>query len=297
MSIYLLTKTPPNLQTLLNHARVRLAMELILELMKISEGVRIPFRLKPIVDTKSGVKANQNYYFSEPTAAKPFYIRNHENKAVSGKVFNDLMETIRWMDTFNSLMTGFEEIEQYRTKAVYQIKSKIYPDAKNYTEVDQFSDKQDERTVRQTVSNPVRQVRTTGVGSGVKRKLQGRGLRGAGVAPLEGVVRRGRTYNLNEIQGLATPSAYIYRQLGSKYIRIPDLDAKTLVIVQPNRRKCGPKRVISDPLQSMIRTLAFKQHIDQAEYDKLSIDDKSFSRRFSRLLIFSTISMIRLRIR
>ncbi|GMF30077.1 unnamed protein product [Phytophthora lilii] len=79
----------------------------------VSEGVRTPFRLKPIVDTKSGVKANQNYYFSEPTAAKPFYIRNQENKAVSGKVFNDLMKTIRWMDTFNSLMTGFEDIERY----------------------------------------------------------------------------------------------------------------------------------------------------------------------------------------
>ncbi|GMF40976.1 unnamed protein product [Phytophthora lilii] len=299
-----------------------------------SEGVRIPFRLKPIVDTKSGVKANQNYYYSEPTAAKPFYIRNHENKPVSGKVFNDLMKTIRWMDTFNSLMTGFEDIEQYvyenddpplkknfeanlqllnraildntnrqmhqlesnplrgnnsksarsalkaataamkATKAVYQIKAKSYSDAKNYTEVDQFSDRQDKRTVRQTVNSMVDQVRTTGVGSGVERKLQGRGLRGAGVAPLKGVVRRGRTYNLNEIQGLTTPTAYIYRQLSSKYIRIPDLDNKTLVIIQPNRRKCGPKRVISDPLQSMIRTLAFKQHIDQAEYDKLSIDDK-----------------------
>ncbi|GMF32735.1 unnamed protein product [Phytophthora lilii] len=79
----------------------------------VSEGVRIPFRLKPIVDTKSGVKANQKYYFSEPTAAKPFYIRNHENKAVAGKVFNDLMKTIRWMDTFNCLMTGFEDIERY----------------------------------------------------------------------------------------------------------------------------------------------------------------------------------------
>ncbi|KAG6964486.1 hypothetical protein JG687_00005952 [Phytophthora cactorum] len=107
-----------------------------------------------------------------------------------------------------------------------------------------------------------------------KPELKGRGLRGAGVAPLEGVVRRGRTYNLNEIQGLATPSAYVYRQLGSKYIRIPDLDNKNLVIVQPNRRKCGPKRQIGEGLQSMIRTLAFKQHIDQAAYDKLSIDDK-----------------------
>ncbi|GMF36865.1 unnamed protein product [Phytophthora lilii] len=111
-------------------------------------------------------------------------------------------------------------------------------------------------------------------GSGIKRKLKGKGLRGAGVAPLEGVVRRGRTYNLNEIQGLATPSAYTYKQLGSKYIRIPDLDAKTLVIVQPNRRKCGPKCPISDSLQSMIKTLVYKNHIDQAAYDKLSIDDK-----------------------
>ncbi|GMF09435.1 unnamed protein product [Phytophthora lilii] len=104
--------------------------------------------------------------------------------------------------------------------------------------------------------------------------LKGRGLRGAGVAPLEGVVRRGRIYNLNEIQGLATPSAYVYRQLGSKYIRIPDLDAKTLVMVQPNRRKCGPKCQISDSLQGMIKTLVYKKNIDQPTYDKLSIEDK-----------------------
>ncbi|CEG41300.1 uncharacterized protein PHALS_11656 [Plasmopara halstedii] len=111
-------------------------------------------------------------------------------------------------------------------------------------------------------------------------KLTGRGLMGAGVKPLEGVVRRGRTYNLNEIiQGLATPSAYTYRQLGSKYIRIPDLDSKTLVIVQPNRRKCGPKRAISEQLKTMIRSLTFKQHIDQAAYDKLDIDDKKLFKK------------------
>ncbi|GMF66000.1 unnamed protein product [Phytophthora lilii] len=83
------------------------------------------------------------------------------------------------------------------TKAVFQAKARRYSDASQVS------------------------------GSGLK----GRGLRGAGVDPLEGVVRRGRTYNLNEIQGLATPSASSYKQLGSKYIRIPDLDAKTLVIV------------------------------------------------------------------
>ncbi|RAW22407.1 hypothetical protein PC110_g21157 [Phytophthora cactorum] len=134
------------------------------------------------------------------------------------------------------------------TKTVYFMKTKKYTDAqKLYPDPDQL---------------------------GERGKVKGRGLRGAGVAPLEGVVRRGRTYNLNEIQGLATPSAYTYKQLGSKYIRIPDLDAKTLVIVQPNQRKCGPKRGISEQLRTMIRTLEFKQQIDQGAYDKLSIDDK-----------------------
>ena len=137
-------------------------------------------------------------------------------------------------------------------KVVYLQKQKMYNDAYD-RDFDEFKDRQTDRS-----------------GTG----LVGRGLRGAGVAPLEGVVRRGRTYNLNEIQGLATPSAYTYRQLGSKYIRIPDLDHKTLVICQPNRRKCGPKRVISEKLQSVIRTLAFKQQIDQNAYDKLDIEDK-----------------------
>ncbi|GMF32922.1 unnamed protein product [Phytophthora lilii] len=87
------------------------------------------------------------------------------------------------------------------TKAVYLAKSKKYNQASHVkTDFEDFSNRQDERSIN-AVS-----------GSGLK----GRGLRGTGVAPLEGVVRRGRTYNLNEIQGLATPSAYIYRQLGSK---------------------------------------------------------------------------------
>ncbi|CEG44511.1 uncharacterized protein PHALS_00870 [Plasmopara halstedii] len=93
------------------------------------------------------------------------------------------------------------------TKAVYKIKGKSYSDAENYTEVDQFSGRQDKRTIRQNGDYMVDQVWTTGVGSGLKRKL--RGLIGAGVSPLEGFVRRGRTYNLNEIQGLSTPSASI----------------------------------------------------------------------------------------
>ncbi|GMF27808.1 unnamed protein product [Phytophthora fragariaefolia] len=165
------------------------------------------------------------------------------------------------------------------TKAAYSIMVSAYNDnLRECDEVDQMGS--NDTTLSASVKAKTERTNTRAnfkhlpQGSGLKRKLKGRGLKGAGVAPLKGVVRRGRTYNLNEIQGLATPSAYTYKQLGSKYIRIPDLDAKTLVIVQPNRRKCGPKCQISDSLQSMIKTHVYKQHIDQASYDKLSIDDK-----------------------
>ncbi|GMF14361.1 unnamed protein product [Phytophthora fragariaefolia] len=165
------------------------------------------------------------------------------------------------------------------TKAAYSIKVRAYNDKlREREDVNQLSynDTPLSASVKAKVerANGRAHFKHLPQGSGLKRKLKGRGLKGAGVAPLEGVVRRGRTYNLNEIQGLATPSAYTYKQLGSKYIRIPDLDAKTLVIVQPNRRKCGPKCKISDSLQSMMKTLVYKQHIDQAAYDKLNIEDK-----------------------
>ncbi|GMF31619.1 unnamed protein product [Phytophthora lilii] len=173
--------------------------------------VVIPFRLHHVVDSTTGLKPHDTYYFGVLSENRYFNIRDKDHKLVSGKI----------------------EEEEERERAA-----------------DDFA--QSSR------------------GEGLK----GRGLRGAGVAPLEGVVRHGRTYNFNEIQGLATPSAYVYRQLGSKYIRIPDLDAKTLVIVQPNRRKCGPKCQISDQLQAMIKMLVYKQHIDQPTYDKLSIEYK-----------------------
>ncbi|RAW25973.1 hypothetical protein PC110_g17620 [Phytophthora cactorum] len=280
-----------------------------------SQHIEIPFRLKPIVDTEKGVKAHSTYYFGEPTADKPLNIRNGQNKPVAGKALAGLMKTIRWMDTFTTLLDGFEYMEKYmHENNDISPKKNIDANLKIMNEVlheDQLQKLHDESeaayqkygeamkryeaaneavkgnnskaaTSAMKATNTLFQIKAQVYndkkkeleGSRMKRKLTGRGLRGAGVAPLEGVVRRGRTYNLNEIQGLATPSVYVYHQLGSKYIRIPDLDAKTLVIVQPNRWKCGPKREISDQLQAMIRTLAFKQHIDQSSYDKLSIDDK-----------------------
>ncbi|GMF34997.1 unnamed protein product [Phytophthora lilii] len=153
--------------------------------------------------------------------------RKNNDKPVSGDGLNNSKAARSALKAASSAVKA--------TKAVFDIKSKRYNDA-SVADVDDFNDRQTDRSVKQTMNSMLYTV--SGIG------LKGRGLRGAGVSPLKGVVRRERTYNLNEIQGLATPSAYVYRQLRSKYIRIPDLEAKTLVIVQPNRRKCGPKRKI-----------------------------------------------------
>ncbi|KAG6945984.1 hypothetical protein JG687_00016983 [Phytophthora cactorum] len=321
----------------------------------------IPFRLHPVVDSKTGVKPHDSYYFSVPSEKRYFNIRDKDHKPVSGKGLSDLMKRMRWMDTFLALLSGLEDA--YRTATdiegpaneeekkmiknvndnlkiirevifsnaddVKQQSEDIYEDSEliklhddteraylKYGEAVKQSEiiqkqmnEAEKEAPRSALRASLAAVRATKSVYTVKYKkyskldefakrsrgerLKGRGLRGggrplvippeglatsgvarAGVAPLEGVVRRGRTYNLNEIQGLATPSGYVYRQLGSKYIRIPDLDAKTLVIVQPNQRKCGPKCPISDQLQSMIKTLVYKQNIDQPTYDKLSIEEK-----------------------
>ncbi|GMF65761.1 unnamed protein product [Phytophthora lilii] len=313
-----------------------------------AKGVKIPFRLKPIVESMSSVKTHPEYYFGEPSQTKPLNIRNGKHKQVSGEALKGLMKNIRWMDTFISLLDGFEELNAYLnddTVALYgdsppsfdesrepdqqrrknlddnlkilneaimgtadhirtestepYIKihlQKLHDDSerayqeygeaqKRYYEAKNAVKGNSSKSARSALMAAKSAMRATKAVFNAKSlaysnavntdgELKGRGLRGAGVAPLEGVVRRGRTYNLNEIQGLATPSAYTYKQLGSKYIRIPDLDAKTLVIVQPNRRKCGPKCQISDSLQSMIRSLVYKNHIDQPTYDKLNIEDK-----------------------
>ncbi|RAW20626.1 hypothetical protein PC110_g22932, partial [Phytophthora cactorum] len=342
----------------------------------------IPFRLHPVVDSKTGVKTHDTYYFGVPSEKRYFNIRDKDHKPVSGKGLSDLMKRLRWMDTFLALLSGLEYA--YRTATdiegpaneeekkmiknvndnlktirevifsnaddVKQQSEDIYEDSEltklhddtehaylkygeavKQSEIIQKQMNEAEKEARKSSTKRTKSalkaarsalrasfaaVRATKSVYTVKYKkysklaeeiaeeeerdragdefakrsrgegLKGRGLRGggrplvippeglatsgvarAGVAPLEGVVRRGRTYNLNEIQGLATPSAYVYRQLGSKYIRIPDLDAKTLVIVQPNRRKCGPKCQVSDQLQSMIKTLVYKQNIDQPTYD------------------------------
>ncbi|KAL3666495.1 hypothetical protein V7S43_008128 [Phytophthora oleae] len=151
------------------------------------------------------------------------------------------------------------------TKANYNAKLKRYSLTKNHhpnMDLSEFDDISSKREVRRTISSMV-------------NKLEGRGLRGAGMKPLDGAKRKtNQTYNLNDIQGMATPSAYVYRKIGSKFIRLPDLDKNTLTIVQPNRRKVGPMREISDELQAMVKDLVFRNSISQDKYDHLSINDK-----------------------
>ncbi|KAE9282687.1 hypothetical protein PR003_g27341 [Phytophthora rubi] len=81
-------------------------------------------------------------------------------------------------------------------------------------------------------------------------------------------------YNLNDIQNSGLASAYIYKKLGSKFVRIPDLNNGVLNVCYPSRKKVGPKREISEEVKQMVKDLVYKQTISQDEYDKLSVDDR-----------------------
>jgi hypothetical protein len=114
-------------------------------------------------------------------------------------------------------------------------------------------------------------------------QLRGRGLKGAGKpgrprgsggAPYSSVQRKGKYYNLNDIQNSGLASAYIYKKLGSKFVRIPDLNNGVLNVCYPSRKKVGPKREISEPVKEMMKDLLYKTSISQAALDKLSVEDQ-----------------------
>ncbi|KAG6942427.1 hypothetical protein JG688_00018125 [Phytophthora aleatoria] len=70
------------------------------------------FSLRPIVDTKNGTKTHESYYFGEPMRDRILSIRNKDYKPVSWKPYGDLMKSIHWIDTFQSLLNGLEEKHQ-----------------------------------------------------------------------------------------------------------------------------------------------------------------------------------------
>ncbi|RAW23588.1 hypothetical protein PC110_g19975 [Phytophthora cactorum] len=70
----------------------------------LKKRVKIPFPLKPIVNSKEGPKPHPNYYFGNPMRDRVLNIRNSKHKAMYGNVLTDLFKTIRWMDTFELLL-------------------------------------------------------------------------------------------------------------------------------------------------------------------------------------------------
>lgn len=106
------------------------------------------------------------------------------------------------------------------------------------------------------------------MGKGFMRQgkiLTGRGLRGAGgVKP--------HVANLKYCGGA---SAFDYKQIGSKFIRLPDLHSNILNLKQPNRTSIGRKKKISGELTKVIKDLVYDGHVNQDLYDKLSISEKN----------------------
>ncbi|KAG6941865.1 hypothetical protein JG688_00018433, partial [Phytophthora aleatoria] len=70
------------------------------------------FNLRPIIDTRNGAKTHESYYIGEPMRDRILDIRNKDDKPVSWKPYGDLLKSVRWMDTFQSLLTGLEERHQ-----------------------------------------------------------------------------------------------------------------------------------------------------------------------------------------
>jgi hypothetical protein len=125
-------------------------------------------------------------------------------------------------------------------------------------------------------------------GRGLNHHVKGRGLKGTGRGIYQfGVERRGKYYNLHDIQGTGLASAYVYQKIGSKHIRIPNLENNVLNIVYPSRRKLGPKRNISIEVKNMFKDLVYNSKLSRDAFDKLNIEDK---RLFKEVLTATYIS-------
>jgi hypothetical protein len=231
-------------------------------------GLDLPFRLNPIVSVgRNGQKIDHERFFATPEGSMYLIIRTtHQGEPKLSKSENrKYLKRVIWSSTLDSLLAGVGELSLILQDPDFDL------------------DGAQQSEIRRTISGFERILREKGVsireprpvdekyGLGIQGKLTGRGLRGAGYANIE---RKSKYYNLNDIKGTGLASAYIYRPIGSKYIRIPDLDRRELNIVYPSRKKIGPKRDISDQIQRMLKTLVYDGKIDQAMYDSLTHDDK-----------------------
>lgn len=238
-------------------------------------GLDVPFRLNPVVHGKKGSKIDTKKYFGNPEGNVYLLLRtttqpNHPKLSKSKN--REVLAKVNWAATLDSLLAGLDQL----------IKMLQDPDEK--------LDGLTQSSLRRIITGFEKVLRDKHLsvrepkpiderfGLGVKKPLKGRGLKGAGHATkpsqYQNVERRGKYYNLNDIRGTGLASAYIYQPIGSKYIRIPDLQNGELNIVYPSRKKLGPKRMIGAGVQKMVKDLVYSGQISQDAYDQLSTDDK-----------------------
>ncbi|KAL3672223.1 hypothetical protein V7S43_002885, partial [Phytophthora oleae] len=173
------------------------------------EGHVFPFHLIPVKLDGTKDKTGRYFYWfkNDKKGIDELRMMTQLGDISSPKNSKDFFKKIDWVKTLEKLSDSMEELE--KTKSLESVPKADKKQIDNALTLFAYVLKNRDHKLMDVSTD----VELKGRG-----KLKGRGLRGAGVAPLDGVIRRGRTYNLNEIQGLATPSAYTYKQLGSKYI-------------------------------------------------------------------------------
>ncbi|GMF41168.1 unnamed protein product [Phytophthora lilii] len=193
-------------------------------------------------------------------------LRLKENRGERKIAKRDVDEMVNWMDTMESLVKVYEDIKR-RAKDVPMtpyVLARFENFIKIFHETSQRVAFVGIRTPRSSsiqtgLTVPPRRPRrraatptptsTDLVPVQQGRGLRGRGLKGAGTRgrprgsggdPYTSIQRKGKYYNLNDIQNSGLASAYIYKKLGSKIVRIPDLNNGVLNVCYPSRKKVGP---------------------------------------------------------
>jgi len=236
----------------------------------------------PTFQINAVIPGDENGYRLSLWKEKLCLIKNATNKKVSGNAADGLFKKVHWAETLDKLShvsyTYFRKLQRPRES---------YRDVIDRTRMKKFLEVVEETGDRVGVQGFTqaysRDLEPLQPGEQLGGRLRGRGLKGAGKpgrprgsggAPYSSVQRKGKYYNLNDIQNSGLASAYIYKKLGSKFVRIPDLNNGVLNVCYPSRKKVGPKREISEPVKEMMKDLLYKTSISQAAFDKLSVEDQ-----------------------
>ena len=214
-------------------------------------------KFSPSVHTKNGVNVSPTYYLGadldindmdEPERGTLELYRKNGDRKATGSDKSKIMNSIDWRATYERLLDHLYFVkERTREAAVKKCIDKTF------------------ESINVIIDSGFRDdVETFRVKHNSKIKVEGRGLMGAGS-------QKYHVKNLKEATGI---SAFDYKPVGSKFIRLPDLHHNILNLKQPNRSSIGRKKKISPELTEVIKDLVYSDHINQQAYDKLSIEDK-----------------------